>query len=170
MAGYNNVCRKVQPPVVTDFMIAGIRVVIRQGVVSHILQGHEKDFRFAVRGANTPFEKEQAVAPYIKDMVVGAAELYVTDEGRTKQGSLLVHLRRPIDRMFHRLIVTHEQGNRYRLETAYKLQMDAVTLGGFSGRLLVQYSHGMQVVLTAARMDAANPDIARVHGYEVVYV
>ncbi|EFP00410.1 hypothetical protein CRE_21732 [Caenorhabditis remanei] len=102
-------------------IITGLKILIKAGAVDHIFEKHGQDFEYAARGAFNLEAKEYQVANYIKESILNATEIFITDYGVNRADSLALYYKRTCDKMHHRFFLAHEGGNVYRINTGYKL-------------------------------------------------
>ncbi|KAF1755743.1 hypothetical protein GCK72_012194 [Caenorhabditis remanei] len=107
--------------IITAIDVAGLKILLKAGAVDHIFEKHGQDFEYAARGAFNLEAREYQVANYIKESILNAPEIFITDCGVNRADSLALYYKRTCDKMHHRFFLAHEGGNVYRINTGYKL-------------------------------------------------
>ncbi|EFP08390.1 hypothetical protein CRE_16150 [Caenorhabditis remanei] len=99
------------------------KICIRDGTPRHIFKKHWKDFQHATGGAKDWNMIEKNVSSYLKEMILSSTQLLFTDELVTREDGLLLYVRQPRDKMYHRIALAQDEAEEhvYNVSTAYKL-------------------------------------------------
>ncbi|KAF1763493.1 hypothetical protein GCK72_011759 [Caenorhabditis remanei] len=155
------------PRILDEFSVGNITIRIHDCTPRHIFKKHWKDFQHATRGARDWNTVERNVSSFLKKLILSSPQLLFTDELVTRKDGLLLYVRQPRDKMFHRIALAQDEaeGHVYNVSTAYKLWIDeAVQFSGqwkeFGSQQDVNYHPRMTGIFTRTSW---NSHLANIH-------